>query len=190
MNETLARRYMAGEEPLGKTLSADMQRENPYGEIIGVVGDVKEGSVDKEPAPTVYYNQAHMGSGSMYFVLRASGNPMSLAGGARGVIRELDSAQPVADVAAMETVVSDTFARQRFSAVLLIGFSLIGLVLAAIGIYGVLAYRWRNGRVRSAYGWRWARTRSAWWRWWREVARAWSLAGTATGWPGRSCSRD
>jgi putative ABC transport system permease protein len=140
INEELARLHFAGEDPVGKRLGIPWIGEDISGEIIGVVGSVREMGPTAAPSAAIYQAYAQMPSPQMTLVLRTRGDPLALASAAAAAVREIDSDQPVAEVRTMEQVMASTVARPRLILYLLGGFAGVALLLAALGLYGIISY--------------------------------------------------
>jgi putative ABC transport system permease protein len=140
INETMARSYWPDENPLGKQVVINMKDENLPNEIIGIVSDSRHAGLDIPIRAMTYWPHSELTYSAMTVVVRAESNPQALAGAIRQEVLNLDPDQPIADVRTMESILGESVARSRFSAVLLTTFAVLALALAALGVYGVLSY--------------------------------------------------
>ena len=155
INETLAKRYFANTDPVGKQLEVSWDGSGPD-EIVGVVGDIREGALSKEPEPAIYWSHPREPYSGMALVIRAQGDAARLSTAVQKEIRALDPEQPIADVRTMEQVIARSIARPRFNTLLLAIFAGVALVLASVGLYGVMNYsatqRTHEVGIRMALG--------------------------------------
>jgi putative ABC transport system permease protein len=141
ISETLARRYFPNQDPIGRQMkfgfppNSDVSRE-----IIGVVGDVRDEALSRKPGPMMYvpFAQAPLYGGEV--VVRSSLSASSVAAGIREAVHSVDRDLPVTDVESFPEVLGASIAQERFRTLLLSSFSGIALVLAAVGIFGVISY--------------------------------------------------
>jgi putative ABC transport system permease protein len=138
INETMAHRSFPDEDPIGRRL--DVTGHTYTRQIVGIVGDVKQESVKTPTAPQVYEPFAQQPRTAFRVVLRATGNSLAFEDTVRRAVRTLDRAQPISQARLMEDAIGRSLARDRFSVVVLGAFACVALVLASVGLYGVVAY--------------------------------------------------
>ena len=139
VNEALARRHWPGEDPIGRRIKVSWD-DNREDEIIGVVGDVRQADLETEARATIYWPYPRSPYGTMTLAVRTAGGPAAVISSVRTILRELDPNLALANVQTMDEVVSRSVAQRRLTMVLLAIFAGSALLLAAVGIYGVIAY--------------------------------------------------
>jgi predicted permease len=161
INETAARLYWPGEDPVGRTIRYYPRETSPSIRIVGVVGDVRSMGPNTAAPPAVYVpvEQAPRPSyagRTMTFAVRAYGNPLDLASSARAAVAAVDAGLPLANVRPMSDVVSAAVGEPRFTTIVMSFFAGVAFFLAALGLYGILAYaveqRVREIGIRIALG--------------------------------------
>jgi putative ABC transport system permease protein len=140
VNEALVRRYFRNEEPIGKRLVINMTDADVPTEIVGVVGDLKYADFATDVRAMTYWPHPQLAYSAMTLTLRTTADPASFAPIVEREVRAIDKDQPVSDLRTMDQWVSRSLSQARFSSMLLTTFAGLALMLAAIGIYGVMSY--------------------------------------------------
>ena len=159
INDAMARRSWPGRDPVGRRFAVG-QRESdgPWYTVVGVVGDMRRQGLEREALPQIFVSLAqNPASRNVDFFIRTSSNdPLSMAGAVRAAVRRVETNAPIDGVAPLEEQLGTYLTQRRFQTSLLAGFSVVALLMAAVGIYGLIQYsiatRTREIGLRMAIG--------------------------------------
>ncbi|HKJ02775.1 MAG TPA: ABC transporter permease, partial [Longimicrobiales bacterium] len=140
VNEALARRHFGDRDPLGERLELRFGPGPQHVEIVGVVADVRALGPQSEPRPEIYRPLAQAGSGSLTFVVASSGDPGALANAVNQAIWTANPAQSIWGTATLDNLMADWLRERRFNLFLLSGFAAVALLLAGVGVYGLMSF--------------------------------------------------
>jgi putative ABC transport system permease protein len=140
VNETMAKKFWPGQNPIGKKVGALCNEHEICRTVVGVVGDIRHEGLGEGAQPEIYMPYRQLALPNMSLILRTAGDPMTIVSAMRNEVRALDKDQPVALVQTLEEHISESVLQPRLLTTLLSVFAGLGLILAAVGVYATMSY--------------------------------------------------